>query len=242
LEQADLYDILERLPQGLQATLGENGGLISGGEGQRVRLGRALLRPDVRLVILDEPFRGLDRTKRRQLLVNARQQWRNATFLCITHDVDETKHFDRVLVIDAGQLVEDGHPTQLAAQSTSRYRQLLAADHELDQRFWSKTTWRRLWLEGGRLRERFSATENKLSQKEAGVDLSQREGQLYQIKGIGPVYARRLEAAGVRTLAKLSQSTAPQIKAILAADGKRVSVNPQSWIEQASALLEENGK
>ncbi|MEZ4681383.1 MAG: ABC transporter ATP-binding protein [Caldilineaceae bacterium] len=59
LTEADLYDVMERLPRGLQTTLGENGGLVSGGEGQRVRLGRALLRPDVQLAILDEPFADL---------------------------------------------------------------------------------------------------------------------------------------------------------------------------------------
>ena len=51
----------QQLPDGLQTSLGEGGGRLSGGEGQRVRLGRALIRPGVRLVILDEPFRGLDR-------------------------------------------------------------------------------------------------------------------------------------------------------------------------------------
>ena len=60
IETADLRDLLETLPDGLQTPLGEGGGLVSGGEGQRVRLGRGLLRPGVRLVILDEPFRGLD--------------------------------------------------------------------------------------------------------------------------------------------------------------------------------------
>ncbi|MEZ4860194.1 MAG: ATP-binding cassette domain-containing protein [Caldilineaceae bacterium] len=97
MEQADLYNVLEHLPHGLQTPLGEGDGLVSGGEGQRVRLGRALLRPNARLVILDEPFRGLDRAKRRQLLHNARSHWRNTTFLCITHDVGETQHFGRVL-------------------------------------------------------------------------------------------------------------------------------------------------
>ena len=72
LEEADLFGILERLPEGMQTALGEGGGLVSGGEGQRVRLGRALNRKDVRLAILDEPFRGLDRAKRRALLVAAR--------------------------------------------------------------------------------------------------------------------------------------------------------------------------
>ena len=61
IEQADLLAILRKLPQGLQTPLGESGGLISGGEGQRVRLGRAMPRDKPRLVVLDEPFRGLGR-------------------------------------------------------------------------------------------------------------------------------------------------------------------------------------
>src|SRR5207249_8550472 len=72
-----------------------NGGLLSGGEGQRVRLGRAILRPGVRLVILDEPFRGLDREQRRELLTRARRLWKGVTLLCITHDVGETRSEER---------------------------------------------------------------------------------------------------------------------------------------------------
>ena len=110
LEEADLFGILERLPEGMQTALGEGGGLVSGGEGQRVRLGRALNRKDVRLAILDEPFRGLDRAKRRALLIQARVHWRDATMLCITHDVGETQAFERVLVIEDGRIVEDAAP------------------------------------------------------------------------------------------------------------------------------------
>ena len=68
IESADLQRVVERLSQGWKTSLGEGGGLVSGGEGQRVRLGRALLRTGVRLVILDEPFRGLDIEQRRLLL------------------------------------------------------------------------------------------------------------------------------------------------------------------------------
>ncbi|MGW8250432.1 MAG: ATP-binding cassette domain-containing protein, partial [Anaerolineales bacterium] len=50
IQDADLFEVLERLPDGLKTQLGEGGGLVSGGEGQRVRLGRAFLRRDVRLV------------------------------------------------------------------------------------------------------------------------------------------------------------------------------------------------
>src|SRR5262249_60698585 len=58
IESADLRRVLEKLPDGLQTDLGEGGALGSGGEGQRVRLGRAMSRGHARLVILDEPFRG----------------------------------------------------------------------------------------------------------------------------------------------------------------------------------------
>ena len=65
---ARLRGVTQKLPQGLQTLLGEGGGLLSGGEGQRVRLARALLSPTTRLALLDEPFRGMDRTQRRALL------------------------------------------------------------------------------------------------------------------------------------------------------------------------------
>lgn len=153
LRLADLRPVLERLPDGLQTPLGEGGALVSGGEGQRVRFARGLLRPGVRLAILDEPFRGLDREKRRELLARAREHWRGATLLCVTHDVGETRSFPRVLVIEGGRLVEDGDPGELAARPGSRYRALLDAEDAVRSGLWSDPSWRRLRLEGGRLRE-----------------------------------------------------------------------------------------
>ena len=156
IEQAELRSVLEKLPDGLQTPLGEGGGLVSGGEGQRVRFGRALLRPGVRLVILDEPFRGLDREQRRELLARARRLWRQATLLCITHDVGATQAFDRVLVVEAGRIVEHGAPADLAARPESRYRAMLEAEVMVREGLWSSGVWRRLWLEGGRLVDNLS--------------------------------------------------------------------------------------
>jgi ABC-type transport system involved in cytochrome bd biosynthesis fused ATPase/permease subunit len=153
LDAADLLDLLEKLPDGLQTRLGEGGALVSGGEGQRVRLGRGLLRPGARLVILDEPFRGLDRECRRELLACARRWWQGATLLCITHDVGETRGFDRVLVVEGGKIVEDGVPADLAGRPESRYRAMLEAEREVRQGLWSSDVWRRLRLEGGHLVE-----------------------------------------------------------------------------------------
>jgi ATP-binding cassette subfamily B protein len=151
LHAAALYEVLHRLPEGLQTSLGEGGGLLSGGEGQRVRLGRALVRARARLVVLDEPFRGLDREKRRELLYQARRLWQGATLLCITHDVGETRDFERVLVIEAGRVVEDGPPRLLAEAPGSRYRALLDAEDAVREGLWSSTAWHRLRLEAGRL-------------------------------------------------------------------------------------------
>jgi ATP-binding cassette subfamily B protein len=107
----------------------------------------------VRLVILDEPCRGLDREQRRELLARARRLWQQATLLCITHDVGETQAFDRVLVMAGGRIVEDGNPTDLAAQPQSRYRTLLEAEVAVRQGLWSHGRWRRLWLNDGRVIE-----------------------------------------------------------------------------------------
>jgi ATP-binding cassette subfamily B protein len=159
MHEADLYDVLQRLPEGLQTSLGEGGGMVSGGEGQRVRLGRAMVRAQARLVILDEPFRGLDREKRRELLGRVRRLWRNATLLCVTHDVGETLDFSRVLVVETGRVVEDGPPVRLAANSTSRYRALLDAEEAVRTGLWSSSIWKHVTLETGQLAEDLSWNE-----------------------------------------------------------------------------------
>ncbi|XXX85353.1 ATP-binding cassette domain-containing protein [Sorangium sp. So ce145] len=153
VEEAELREVLERLPEGQKTLLGEGGGLVSGGEGQRLRLGRAMLRSEARLAILDEPFRGLDRERRRALLARARRRFRRATLLCVTHDVGETRSFERVLVVDGGRVVEDGAPSELAARPGSRYRALLEAEAAVQRGLWSSGGWRRLKVARGRIAE-----------------------------------------------------------------------------------------
>jgi ATP-binding cassette subfamily B protein len=151
IEAADLRRVLEKLPDGFETRLGEGGAMVSGGEGQRVRLARALFRAETRLVILDEPFRGLDREQRRVLLTRVRSLFQGVTLLCITHDVSETQAFDRVLVVEGGRVVEDGAPLALAGQGDSRYRTLLEAEAALRDGAWSGAAWRHLRLEDGTL-------------------------------------------------------------------------------------------
>jgi ABC-type bacteriocin/lantibiotic exporter with double-glycine peptidase domain len=151
INAADLSGVIERLPNGLETPLGEAGGLVSGGEGQRVRLARALLRTGVRLAILDEPFRGLDFDQRHQLLTRSREIWRNATLLAISHDIAEAITFPRVLVLEDGRIVEDGDPRELAHNPESRLHAMLEAESAIHEELWSNAEWRHLRLHNGQL-------------------------------------------------------------------------------------------
>ena len=152
MQAATLRGVVQKLPQGLQTVLGEGGARLSGGEGQRVRLARALLMAAPRLALLDEPFRGMDRNQRHALLAEARIWWRDVTLLCVTHDVGETLSFDRVLVVEDGGIIEDGIPAQLAA-GASRYRQLLEAEAMVRTAMWQGAQWRRVEIRDGLARE-----------------------------------------------------------------------------------------
>jgi len=151
MDAAELTRVIERLPNALETPLGEGGGLVSGGEGQRVRLGRALLRPGVRLAILDEPLRGLDFEQRHKLLARSREIWRDATLLAISHDIAEAMAFDRVLVMEDGRIVEDGDPRELARNPASRFHAMLEAESAIREEFWNAPEWRHLRLENGHL-------------------------------------------------------------------------------------------
>ena len=140
VEGAELAEVLSRLPQGLATPLGEGGGLLSGGEGQRVRFGRALNREGARLVLLDEAFRGLERDRRARLLERARLRFARATLLYATHDLAEAATFPRVLVIEGGQVVEDGPPAGLLAKPDSRLRALVDAAQAVGEQLRSATT------------------------------------------------------------------------------------------------------
>jgi ATP-binding cassette subfamily B protein len=150
---AGLDPVVASLSNGVETPLGEGGGLVSGGEGQRVRLARALTRPRVRLVLLDEPFRGLDRATRTRLLTEVRARWPDATLLCATHDVAATAGFDRVVVVDGGRVVEDGSPTALAVVGSSRYGALVAADRAAHALLFDAAGWRHLHIADGRVVE-----------------------------------------------------------------------------------------
>jgi ABC-type transport system involved in cytochrome bd biosynthesis fused ATPase/permease subunit len=114
-----------------------------------VRLGRAFLRRQPRLVLLDEPFRGLERERRAELLRRTRSLFRDATLLFASHDIEHTRELDEVLVIETGQIVERGDPRALLEDHASRYSELERSSRLLSRELWDAPFWRRFRVEGG---------------------------------------------------------------------------------------------
>jgi ABC-type bacteriocin/lantibiotic exporter with double-glycine peptidase domain len=165
LSEAGLGKLLGSLENGLQTTLGEEGKRLSGGEGQRVRIARALGVENARLVILDEPCRGLDRTTREELLMQLRNQHVNATFICVTHDISEAIKFPRVLVISKGKLLEQGEPHTLLAKQDSELNRLRECELTLLNTLLHEQTWQSFTMQNGQLQVT-DLTDNKQHSQE----------------------------------------------------------------------------
>jgi ABC-type bacteriocin/lantibiotic exporter with double-glycine peptidase domain len=151
LTESGLGKVLAGLAQGLQTPLCEEGKRLSGGEAQRVRIARALGVESARLVILDEPCRGLDRAAREQLLQQLRSQHAGATLICVTHDISEAIKFPRVLVMSGGQLIEQGEPQALLADTQSALRHLRECEQQVFNTLLHEQGWQSLRMQNGHL-------------------------------------------------------------------------------------------
>ena len=126
---AQLGDLLDRLPGGLDGWVGEQGLTLSGGERQRLAVARALLK-DAPILILDEPTANLDPRTEALLLAAIHARSRDRAVLLITHRLVAMERMAEILVLDGGCVVERGtHETLSAANGL--YRQLLDAQDQL---------------------------------------------------------------------------------------------------------------
>ncbi|WP_165173096.1 thiol reductant ABC exporter subunit CydC [Adlercreutzia sp. ZJ242] len=121
-----LAPLLERLPQGLDTMVDEAGQRFSGGERHRIALARVLL-SHVPVVVLDEPFAGLDPATERALIDVMFEQLEGRTVVMITHHLQGVGACDRVVLLEDGAFAIDGAPDELA-RANERYRRLLAFD------------------------------------------------------------------------------------------------------------------
>ena len=123
--RAGLESWIEQLPAGYATLIGEGGIGLSGGEAKRVAIARAFFR-DAPLLLLDEAMTSLDPRNETLILDSIRQLRQNRTVLVIAHRISTAQYADRILVLQAGELIEAGPHRSLAAAS-GFYARLIAA-------------------------------------------------------------------------------------------------------------------
>ncbi|MGN6313559.1 MAG: lipid A export permease/ATP-binding protein MsbA [Rhodanobacteraceae bacterium] len=112
---ANAMEFIAHLPQGIHTNVGESGGLLSGGQRQRIAIARALLK-NAPILILDEATSALDTESERLIQEALTRLMRERTTLVIAHRLSTVEHADQIVVLDAGQVVEQGTHAQLLSR------------------------------------------------------------------------------------------------------------------------------
>jgi ABC-type bacteriocin/lantibiotic exporter with double-glycine peptidase domain len=113
VRRAGLAADIEAMPMGLYTVVGEGLSTLSGGQRQRVLLARALV-GEPRILLLDEATSALDNVS--QAAVLAQLAGLKATRIVIAHRLNTVRHADRIVVLDAGRIAQQGSYAQLAAE------------------------------------------------------------------------------------------------------------------------------
>ncbi len=119
---AHALEFIEKLPNGFETEVGENGVRLSGGQKQRLAIARAILK-DAPILILDEATSALDTESEQHIQAALESLMKNRTTLVIAHRLSTVEHADKVLVLDNGYIVETGTHAELIAKN-GRYSSL----------------------------------------------------------------------------------------------------------------------
>lgn len=120
--KAHALEFIDRMPEGLDTMIGDNGVMLSGGQRQRLAIARALLK-DAPVLILDEATSALDTESERHIQEALETVMQGRTTLVIAHRLSTIEKADRILVMEAGQIIESGRHDELLA-SGGAYAQL----------------------------------------------------------------------------------------------------------------------
>jgi ATP-binding cassette subfamily B protein len=116
-------EFISGLPDGYETLVGERGVKLSGGQRQRIAIARALVK-NAPILILDEATSALDSESEKYIQEGLAELMKNKTTLVIAHRLSTIKHLDRIIVLDNGQIVQDGTHEQLTKKKTGIYAKL----------------------------------------------------------------------------------------------------------------------
>ncbi|NWO09545.1 lipid A export permease/ATP-binding protein MsbA [Chromohalobacter salexigens] len=109
------HEFIERLPNGYETVVGDNGVMLSGGQRQRLAIARAIFK-DAPVLVLDEATSALDTESERYIQQALETVCRGRTTFVIAHRLSTIERADRILVMEQGEIIESGTHTELLAQ------------------------------------------------------------------------------------------------------------------------------
>jgi ATP-binding cassette, subfamily B, bacterial len=123
MDAARCRDFIDALPDGIETIVGERGVKLSGGQRQRIAIARAFLK-DAPLLLLDEATSALDTESEDAIRQALDRLMRGRTVIAIAHRLSTLRSFDRIVVLQAGRVIQDGPPDHLMRRP-GLYRQLV---------------------------------------------------------------------------------------------------------------------
>ena len=112
VKAANLADMVSKMPQGLDTMLEEHGANLSGGQRQRIAIARAIIR-DPQVILLDEATSALDVISEKEIQEALQRLQKDRTTFIVAHRLSTVKNADRIAVLSAGRIVEEGSYTEL---------------------------------------------------------------------------------------------------------------------------------
>ena len=107
IREVGLWELVEKLPQGLDTQLGEHGDKLSGGQRQRISIARALIRKP-KIVVFDEATSALDSASEKKVQEATSRMMENCTTFLVAHRLSTIRNADRIVAMKEGRIVEVG--------------------------------------------------------------------------------------------------------------------------------------